>query len=141
MARLLVARGADANAGAPLAEAVTWGHAEVAQVLLSAGASADGVESTGINLLHWAVITNRPMMIPILVNAEVDLNAVDDNGFTPLMYAVTLDYGDTKTLTALLIRDADPLIADFKNRTPLQQAKRLKRKEQEAVLRAAKVTK
>ena len=80
-------------------------------------------------------------MIPILVNADVDLNAVDDNGFTPLMYAVTLDYGDTKTLTALLVRDADPLIADFKNRTPLQQAKRLKRKEQEAVLRAAKVTK
>ena len=66
---------------------------------------------------------------------------MDDNGFTPLMYAVTLDYGDTKTLTALLVREADPLVADFKNRTPLQQAKRLKRKEHEAVLRAAKVTK
>ena len=73
--------------------------------------------------------------------AGTPVNAIDDYGFTPLMYAVTLDYGDTKTLTALLIRDADPLIADFKNRTPLQQAKRLNRKEHEAVLRAAKVTK
>ncbi len=123
--RLLLTHGADPNADAPLAEAVTFGHADVAQALLDAGASADGVESTGVNLLHWAAITNRASLIPILVKAGVPLNAVDGYGFTPLMYAATIDQGDTKTLDALLAAGADTKIRDFHERTPLMQARRL----------------
>ena len=103
--------------------------------LLDAGADASGVESTGINLMHWATITNRAELIPILVKAKVPLNDTDDNGFTPLMYAATIDFGDTKTLEALLAAGADPTIRDFANRTPLQQAKRLHHANIEAVLR------
>lgn len=141
MARVLLAHGADANAGAPVSEAITFGHAEVTQLLIGAGASVDLTESTGVNLLHWAAITGRAALIPVLVKAGVELDAVDDNGFTPLMYAATLDYGDTKTLEALLAAGADPAIADYDNRTPLSQARRFKHAQHEAVLRAAKVTK
>jgi ankyrin repeat protein len=123
--KLLLAHGADPDADGALSEAVTFGHADVAQTLIDAGASADGTESTGINLLHWAAITNRATLIPVLVKAGVPLNDVDDNGFTPLMYAATLDHNDTKTLEALLAAGADPTIKDDKNRTPLQQAWRL----------------
>ncbi len=123
--KLLLAHGADPNEGSALSEAVTFGHADVAQTLIDAGADAQGVEGTGINLLHWAAITNRAALIPVLVRAGVPLNDQDDNGFTPLMYAATLDHNDTKTLDALLEAGADPSIKDFKNRTPIQQAKRL----------------
>jgi ankyrin repeat protein len=123
--KLLLVHGADPNDGSALSEAVTFGHADVAQALIDAGADAQGVEGTGINLLHWAAITNRPALIPVLVRAGVPLNDQDDNGFTPLMYAATLDHNDTKTLEALLAAGADPAIKDFKNRTPLQQARRL----------------
>lgn len=123
--KLLLAHGADPNEGGALPEAVTFGHAEVAQILIDAGADTGGVERTGINLLHWAAITNRATLIPVLVGAGVPLNDQDDNGFTPLMYAATLDHDDTKTLEALLAAGADTSIKDFQKRTPLQQARRL----------------
>lgn len=134
--QLLLKHGADPNAGAPLSEAVTFGHVEVVRTLIAAGADADGVEGTGINLLHWATITNRSDVIPVLIQAKVPLNDTDENGFTPLMYAATLDFGDTKTLDALLAAGADVSIKDLKNRTPVQQAQRLKHARIEARLRA-----
>ncbi len=140
-ARVLLAHGADPNTASPFSEAVTFGHAALSQQLLTAGASADGVESTGITLLHWAVITNRASLIPILVKAGADLNATDDYGFTPLMYAATLDYGDTKVLEALLAAGADPTIVDYEKHTPLQQTRRFRHAQHEAVLRAVKVAK
>jgi hypothetical protein len=121
--RLLLARGANPNAGAALSEAITFGHADVVKALIDAGADTGGVESTGVNLLHWASITNRADVIPLLA-AKIPLNDIDDFGFTPLMYAATLDHNDTKTLDALLAAGADPTIRDFNERTPLAQARR-----------------
>ncbi len=136
MVQLLLKHGTDPNAGAALSEAVTFGHADVVAALVAAGADTSGVERTGINLLHWATITNRSTVIPVLVQAKVPLNDVDENGFTPLMYAATIDFGDTKTLEALLAAGADTSIKDIQNRSPLQQAKRLKHAQIEQLLRA-----
>jgi ankyrin repeat protein len=141
MTKALLAHGADPNAAAPVSEAITFGHADVAQALVAAGASVDLTESTGVTLLHWATITNRASLIPVLVKGGVDVNAIDDFGFTPLMYAATLDYGDTKALEALLAAGGDPTIPDFDKHTPLQQTRRFKHPQHEAVLRAAKVVK
>jgi ankyrin repeat protein len=55
----------------------------------------------------------------------VDINAFDDAGFTPLMYAATIDFGDTATLSALLAEGADRTIKNESRRTPLQQARYL----------------
>ncbi|MEO8096103.1 MAG: ankyrin repeat domain-containing protein [Acidobacteriota bacterium] len=132
--KLLLDHGANPNAGSPLSEAVTFGHPDVAAALIAAGADIDGVESTGINLLHWATITNRPALIPVLAKAGVPLNDVDENGFTALMYAATIDFGDTKTLEALLAAGADATIKDMENRTPQQQARRLGHKQLAAAL-------
>lgn len=134
--RLLLKAGADPNSGSALSEAVTFGHAQVVRELIAAGADASGVEGTGINLMHWATITNRAEVIPVLAAAKVPLDEVDDNGFTPLMYAATIDFGDTKTLEALLAAGADMQVKDYKNRGPLQQAQRLKHSAIEKVLRA-----
>ncbi|HUK32514.1 MAG TPA: ankyrin repeat domain-containing protein, partial [Vicinamibacterales bacterium] len=128
---LLLARGAhadprpNATGDSPISEAITYGHAAVARVLIEAGAKTNLVERTGINLMHWAAITNRTAVIPELAKAGVDINAVDEHGFTPLMYAATIDFGDTATLQALLALGADRRISNESGRTPLQQAQRL----------------
>jgi ankyrin repeat protein len=122
---LLLARGAEPSSEA-LSEAVTFGHADVVRALVDAGADARLTESSGVNLLHWAAITNRASVIPILVRAGVPLNATDDNGFTPLMYAATVDVGDTDTLHALLASGADRRVRNDQGRTPLDQARHYK---------------
>jgi ankyrin repeat protein len=128
---LLLSRGAHPNprpnaAGdSPISQAITYGHVAVLRALIQAGAKTDLVERTGVNLLHWAAITNRAAVIPELAKAGVDVNAIDEHGFTPLMYAATIDFGDTATLRALLASGADRRIKNESGRTPLQQAKRL----------------
>ncbi len=119
--KLLLAHGADP--GAALAQAVTFGYPDVVRVLIAAGAPAKLAESSGINLLHWAAIANRPAVIPALVEAGVSINAQDESGFTPLMYAATIDFGDTKSLNALLKAGADPNIRNGEGRTALEQAR------------------
>jgi ankyrin repeat protein len=125
--RLLLAAGADpakaAGDNTPLTAALTFGYADVARALIAAGASAHVTESTGINLLHWAAITDRPRVIPLLVEAGVPVNATDENGFTPLMYAATIDFGDTAVLDALLRAGGNPSIRNADGRTAREQAR------------------
>jgi len=60
---------------------------------------------------------------------------MDDNGYTPLMYAATIDFGDTDVLKALLKAGADKTIRNFEGRTPLAQSKLYKHSRLEAALR------
>jgi ankyrin repeat protein len=139
--KLLLAHGADPNkaptpqANAPLAAAVTFGYADVSQTLIAAGASATLKEATGINILHWAVIADRPAVIPLLVKAGASVNAVDDSGYTPLMYAATIDFGDAALVKALLQAGADPNKRNDDGRTPREQARYLHHSALEAALR------
>jgi ankyrin repeat protein len=123
--RLLLAHGAEASPTA-LSEGVTFGHPDIVQTLIDAGANVQLTEASGINLLHWAVITNRASVIPVLVKAGVPLDATDDIGFTPLMYAATVDVGTVDTLKALLAAGADRGIRNDAGRTPLEQARHYK---------------
>jgi ankyrin repeat protein len=133
--KLLIARGARPTEKA-LSQAVTFGYPEVVEALIAAGADVIGLkDSSGVNLLHWAAITGRPAMVPILVKAHVPINDIDDNGFTPLMYAATIDFGDDEVLKALVNAGADKSIRNFEGRTPLAQAKHYKLSHLEAALR------
>ncbi len=134
---LLLAHGAEPSTtlAAALSQAVTFGYPEIVRALISAGAPAKLTESSGINLLHWAAIANRPEVIPLLVEAGVSINAKDDSEFTPLMYAATIDFGDTASLRALLKGGADPNVRNGKGRTAAEQARRYRHVNLEAVLK------
>jgi ankyrin repeat protein len=119
--KLLLSHGATHFAA--LAQAVTFGYPDIARALISAGAPATLTESSGINLLHWAAIANRPAVIPALVEAGVSINAKDGFNFTPLMYAATIDFGDTESLKAFLKAGADRSIRNGEGRTALEQAR------------------
>ena len=80
-AKLLLARGAKPSESA-LSEAVTFGYPDIARTLIMAGADAGIIAGSGINLLHWAAITDRPQLVPVLVDARVPVNTMDDNGYT-----------------------------------------------------------
>lgn len=130
--KLLLAHGADPSPG--LSQAVTYGYPDVTRALIAAGASATVSESSGINLLHWAALTNRPEVIPVLVEAGASVNATDEFHYTPLMYAATIDFGDTQVLKALLKAGADPKIRNDQGRTALEQARFYRHKLLESVL-------
>ena len=88
--KLLLSRGAR-PAEKAFSQAVTFGYPDVVRALIAAGAETKLKDGSGINLLHWAAITDRPSLIPILAEAHVAVNEMDDHGFTPLMYAATID--------------------------------------------------
>jgi ankyrin repeat protein len=119
--KMLLDFGADPSAG--LSQAVTFGYTDVVRMLIAKGASVKMTEDTGINLLHWAAIANRADVIPVLAEAGVPINVVDESGYTPLMYAATIDFGDTAVLKALLKEGADRNIRNREGRTALQQAR------------------
>lgn len=122
---LLLSRGADAETGA-LSEAITFGHDKIVQLLIHAGADTELTDSSGVNLLHWATITNRSAVIPLLVKAKVPLDEADKAGYTPLMYAATIDFGDTRTLTALLRAGASTQSKNLEGRNAIEQARYFK---------------
>ena len=138
---LLLSRGARANprpnpsGNSPISEAITFGRADVVRALIGAGAKVDLTERTGVNLMHWATITNRAQVIPLLARAGVDINAIDEHGYTPLMYAATIDFGDTATAEALVVAGADKKIRNEDGRTPLAQARHFKHTRLAQVLR------
>ena len=138
--QLLLQRGAKSS-GEAVSEALTFGHTEVVRALVNAGADVGGVDRTGINLLHWAAITNRSSMIPLLAAAGVPINAMDEAGYTPLMYAATIDHGDQETLQALLRAGADATIRNADGRTPLEQARRFRHRDAVRALSASLETK
>ena len=131
---LLLARGARADEEA-LSEAVTFGHADIVRALIRAGARARITEPSGVNLLHWATITNRAPVVPILAEAGVPLNDTDDAGFTPLMYAATVDMGETAVAQALLAAGADRRVRNPAGRTPLAQARHYGHRQLAEILR------
>ncbi|PWU09594.1 MAG: hypothetical protein C5B51_05960 [Terriglobia bacterium] len=69
--------------------------------LLDAGGPVDETDDDGITLLGWAAIANRIEMARVLIQRRADVNHVDKKGMTPLLYAASIDFGDSSMIDLL----------------------------------------
>ena len=95
--KLLVNKGADINIKAgddstALIWAVLSGAKAAVRFLLSCGADVNEQDSEGYTALQWAVAHSMENIVKILfIRKEIDLDAADNEGVTPLMVAVKVN--------------------------------------------------
>jgi ankyrin repeat protein len=144
--QLLHSKGADANRrmlllgafpASPLAQAVAMGEPEVIRTLVAAGADIREHDPDGTSLLQMAAMTNHVEAAEALIAAGAPLNDADKHGYTPLLYASTVDFGDDRMVNLLLKAGADPKLRTKAGETPLSQAKRYHYAHIEAALEKA----
>lgn len=87
---------------APLLELATTDRTASVRALLDAGAKADETDSDNMTVLDWATIANRLDMARLLIERGADVNHVDKHGMTPLLYAASIDFGDSAMIDLLL---------------------------------------
>ena len=131
----LLAKGADphrkmllmgATPLSPLFLAVGFGEPDVMRALMAGGANPKEVEMGGMTMLHSAAIGNRVEAARLLLDSGVPVNAVDANGYSPLLYAATLNFGDTLLAQALLQAHANPALKSKEGATALSQTERFR---------------
>lgn len=71
----------------PLVAVSRAGRADVARMLLRAGASANDADSKGVTPLHIAVFDGHVDLCKVLLSARADVEAADRHGQTPLFFA------------------------------------------------------
>lgn len=129
---LLHSKGADASRkmlllgafpSSPLSIVSGAGDAETVKALIAAGADVHELDPDGLNLLDFAVLANHPEAAKVLIDAGVSVNQADKFGYTPLLYAATVDFGDSRMVDLLLRSGADPSVRSKDGKTALAQAK------------------
>jgi hypothetical protein len=86
----------------PLMGAVRFGNLEVARTLVELGASVNQTDGSGITPIGRAVLGNQVEMARFLVERGADVNHTDKLGMTPLLYAASIDFGDSAMVDLLL---------------------------------------
>lgn len=129
IASLLINAGSNVNAitdkqETALLEAARNGHADVVELLLENSANADMARlEDGYTPLHCAAEKGFVEVVQALVH-KAFVNVLDDSGQTPLHLAC--HSGNEMVVEVLLRADADVLIQDAQDRTPLNVAGDLK---------------
>uniref|UniRef100_A0A669BQ67 Euchromatic histone-lysine N-methyltransferase 2 n=1 Tax=Oreochromis niloticus TaxID=8128 RepID=A0A669BQ67_ORENI len=101
----------DKDLRTPLLEAIINNHVEVARYLVQNGACVYHIEEDGYTGLHHAAkLGNLEIVNMLLETGQVDVNAQDSGGWTPIIWAAEHKHVDV--IKALLNRGADVTIND-----------------------------
>ncbi|XP_023265917.1 histone-lysine N-methyltransferase EHMT2-like [Seriola lalandi dorsalis] len=101
----------DKDLRTPLLEAIINNHFEVARYLVQNGACVYHVEEDGYTGLHHAAkLGSLEIVSMLLETGQVDVNAQDSGGWTPIIWAAEHKHVDV--IRALLNRGADVTIND-----------------------------
>ena len=108
-------------------------HPDEIQRLLELGADIDIQNYKGKTGLHYAAKAGFLKVINLLIENGATVDAIDNDGETPLFEAIrsTIKNGEKQraALEALLVKGADPNVKNRKEQTPLQVATRMRRAE------------
>lgn len=92
----------------PLQYAVTTGDAAMVELLLKRGGNANESDPDDqISLVGWAAITNSVDVLDVLLARGAKVDHKDSYGMTPLLFAASIDYGDTVVIEKLLAGGAN----------------------------------
>jgi ankyrin repeat protein len=108
----------------PILGAVKMGDIEVVRALLDLGVPVDFALTNGVTMLGYAVFGNDLPLARLFIERGANVNSVDKQGMTPLLWAANIDFGDSAMVDLLLKAGAR---ADARNRdglTPLELAKK-----------------
>ncbi|XP_051520544.1 histone-lysine N-methyltransferase EHMT2-like isoform X3 [Myxocyprinus asiaticus] len=94
----------------PLLEAIVNNHVDVVKYLIQSGACVYHVEDGSTGLHHAAKLGNLEVVTLLLSTGQVDLNAQDSGGWTPVIWAA--EHRHIDVIRALLNRGADVTIRD-----------------------------
>jgi ankyrin repeat protein len=107
----------------PMLYATYGGDLSMVEYLISRGANPNEIDDEGVSLLGWATINNHVRTVQSLLARGAQINKVDNLGMTPLLYAVSIDFGDTHVLEKLIAAGADLQAKNKQGLTPLDLAK------------------
>ncbi|MDQ0976559.1 ankyrin repeat protein [Neobacillus niacini] len=142
-AKILIDAGADVNIqdeleNNPFLYAGAEGYIEILKLTIKAGADPSITNRYGGTALIPASEHGYVDVIKeLLTNTDMDINHINDLGWTALLEAIILNNGDEKqqqTVQLLIDHGADVNIADHNNVTPLQHAQKKGFKEIENIL-------
>jgi ankyrin repeat protein len=108
----------------PLVYAAIGGDVSMAEFLIGKGANVNQVDGDGISVLGWATLNNHAGLVESLLARGAKVNHRDNHGMTPLLYAASIDYGETVVLEKLVAAGADVRARNQQGRTALALAKR-----------------
>jgi ankyrin repeat protein len=83
------------------------GDTAIVEYLISKGANPNEMDDDKLSILAWATISNRPDTVQALIARGAQVNTVDNYGMTPLLYAASIDFGDTEIMEKLIVAGAD----------------------------------
>src|SRR5499427_8478844 len=103
--------------------AVRHGYVDVAETLVKLGAPVDRTDAR-ITPLVKAVLGDQVEMATFLIAKGADVNHVDGNGMTPLLYAASIDFGTPAMIDMLLKAGARTDMKTKQGETALDLARR-----------------
>jgi uncharacterized protein len=124
-----------ADGWTPLHLAAYFGHAKIAEMLISRGAdvNARSRNSTGNTPLHAALAGNHKLVAGLLLGHGADVNAADAAGWRPLHLAAANNNIDA--ITTLIAQGADVTAPNGEAQTALSLAQEKNHREAAAILR------
>ena len=98
------------------------GNSSMVDYLIRKGFNANEVDSEGIPVLSWATIGNHLETINVLLTKGASVNQKDKLGMTPLLYAASIDFGDTTVIQRLIAAGAELKTRTREGKTALDLA-------------------